>query len=209
MTQKKRILILIGLVGAILLVLVLERGVFIKLDRKLQTAKTVTYSTDKPSEKKPGHDYKWEGGSQDPKKIKIPKIGVDAYIQNVGVDQNGEVAVPNNNFIVGWFINSVRPGQKGLSVIDGHVGGSRNIGIFKGLEKLDKGDEYSVEFGDGTVKSFRVIRKQSVPVNEAVSVIFSQEPKVTRQLNLVTCSGVFNDKNQSYDERLTVMSEQI
>src|SRR5262245_48002539 len=83
----------------------------------------VTYSTDQPDENEPPKDYNWSGTATDPKKIIIPSIGVDAFVQQVGVDQKKQIAVPDNIHMVGWFINSVRPGQKGLSIIDGHVNG--------------------------------------------------------------------------------------
>ena len=173
------------------------------------TAETITYSTDTPSETRPDSKYKWEGASNDPKKIKISSIGVDAYIQNVGVDQNNQVAVPTNLYLVGWFVDTVRPGEKGLSLIDGHVSGRRNDGVFKDLDKLKVGDEYAVEFGDGTTEKFKVIGKESAPVSKAVSVMFSQRPGVSNQLNLVTCSGAFDAKTSTYSERLTVFSEKI
>ncbi len=172
-------------------------------------ATTNTYSTSTPSEKKPGNTYKWRGGPTDPRKIIIPAIMVDAYVQNVGVDQNKQVAVPDNIYIAGWFVLSARPGQRGLSVIDGHVTGRRNNGVFKDLEKLKVGDVYSIEFGNGSKKKFKIIGKQSAPVDKAVSVIFSQNPKVVSQLNLVTCGGRFDDKTRSYSDRLTIQSEQI
>ena len=172
-------------------------------------AQTVSYSTSEPSETKPGKDYKWQGGPDDPKKIIIPKLGIDAYVQNVGVDQNKQVAVPNNLYIVGWFTGSVKPGALGLSVIDGHVTGRVNDGVFKNLERLSGGDEYSVQFGNGAVKKFKVTGKKSVPVNDAVSYIFSQDPMIDSQLNLVTCSGNYDANSHSYSERLVVYSEKI
>lgn len=172
-------------------------------------SKTVTYSTDRPSETRPDNNFQWRGNPNDPKKITISPIDVQAYIQKVGVDQNKEVAVPTNLFLVGWFVDTVRPGQKGLSLIDGHVSGRRNDGVFKNLHKLKKGDQYSVELGNNKTISYRVIDKKSVKVSEAVSVMFSQDPTVSHQLNLVTCSGSYDAQNRSYDERLVVMSEQI
>lgn len=85
-------------------------------------APVVTYSTETPEEKLPvDAGYSWKGQKNDPKRIVISKIGVDSLVQNVGVDQNQQIAVPNNIHIAGWFIDSVRPGESGLSIIDGHV----------------------------------------------------------------------------------------
>ncbi len=108
------------------------------------TTGVITHSTDTPSETKPGKDYKWTGAAEDPKKIVISKISVDGFVQQVGVDQNNQVAVPNNLYMVGWFVQTVQPGKPGLSVIDGHVTGRKNDGIFKNLDKLKAGDRYSV-----------------------------------------------------------------
>lgn len=169
----------------------------------------IVHSTSEPSEERPSNNYNWKGEKKDPKKIKIPSIGVDAFIQKVGVDQYKEVAVPNNLFLVGWFVNTVRPGEKGLSLIDGHVTGRRNDGIFKDLKNLKEGDQYTVELGDGTTISYEVTATQSLKTKDATSVIFSQDPKIPSQLNLVTCSGRFDDKSRRYEERLVVSSKQI
>lgn len=169
----------------------------------------VTYSTENPDEKKPTDNFQWKGEVEDPKKIIISSIGVDAYVQKVGVDQNKEVAVPSNLHMVGWFVDTVRPGQKGLSLIDGHVSGRKNDGVFKDLEKLNEGDQFLVQLGDGSEIKYRVIGKRSASVKDSVSIMFSQNPKVSSQLNLVTCSGKYDEKTRSYDERLTVMAERI
>lgn len=168
------------------------------------------YSTDTPSEQKINDkNYKWVGKANDPKKIIIPSIGVDSFIQKIGIDQNKEVTVPSNIYLVGWFVDTVRPGEKGLSLMDGHVTGRKNDGVFKNLEKLNKGDSFSIIFGNGERKRFRVFDKKSVPEKESVAIMFSQDPSVTHQLNLVTCSGKYDDKLRQYDERLTVMTKLV
>src|SRR5690606_20681240 len=75
----------------------------------------VTYSTDTPVEfPEDLPAYQWKGGQDDPKKITIPSIEVDAFIQKVGIDQNNNIAVPTHLFVTGWFIESARPGTTGL-----------------------------------------------------------------------------------------------
>lgn len=174
-----------------------------------QQAEIITYSTDKPDEGKPGDDHVWQGGSEDPKYIKLPTIGAEGFVQNVGVDQNQQVAVPNNIHIAGWFVDSVKPGNKGLSIIDGHVDGRQNPGIFMNLVNLKENDLYTVEFGDGSVKQFRVIGVTSVETAKAANILFSQSPKVANQLNLITCGGTFDHDSQRYDKRVIVYSELV
>ncbi len=168
---------------------------------------TITYSTDTPDENPPGKDFVWKGGANDPKYIELPTIKAGGYLQNVGVDQKKAVAVPNNIHMAGWFIDTVRPGEKGNSIIDGHVNGRKNDGIFKNLIKLKKGDTVSVEFGDGRKKSFEVDEVVSVKTAEAASVLFSQKPGITNQLTLITCGGVFNRQINQYEERVIAIAQ--
>ena len=171
--------------------------------------RVITYSTDKPSEVPPDDKFVWKGGPNDPKQVVIDSIGAKPYVQKVGIDQNKQVAVPNNTHLVGWFVDSVRPGEKGLSLIDGHVTGRKDKGVFKDLDILNRGDNFSVILGNGKELKYRVVDMKSAKVNESVGIMFSQNPKIANQLNLVTCSGRYDPKSKTYDERLTVMAEQI
>ncbi|MCA9347975.1 class F sortase [Candidatus Saccharibacteria bacterium] len=170
----------------------------------------ITYSTDTPDDSRENADnYNWRGGVEDPKKIIMPSIGVDSFIQQVGVDQNDEVAVPNNVHLAGWYVESARPGRQGLSIIDGHVNGRTAEGVFRNLEKLVKDDEVGIEFGNGEIKNFKVIETHRAKVDEAASILFSQKPKVYSQLNLITCVGEFDRETRRYQERLIVYTELI
>lgn len=170
-------------------------------------AKVVTYSTNIPEEVPPSETYEWVGGTDDPKKIVIPSIGVDSYVQNVGIDQNNDVAVPENIHLAGWFVESVRPGNKGLSIIDGHLNGIKEDGIFIHLEKLKPGDVVTVESGDGSSLNFAVKNIQIVDLATAAEVLYSQDPSIRHQLNLVTCGGEYDRDIRLYNKRVVVVSE--
>ena len=180
---------------------------------RLPTARTsaseiVTRSTDAPDEAKPGSGYQWRGKPNDPKKLKIASINVDAFLQNVGVDQNKSVAVPNNVHMGGWFVDSVRPGEKGLSIIDGHYDGRvQTEAIFKDLDKVRPDDRIVVEFGNGSTKTFRVSKVTTTTIAEAASVLFSQDPQATNQLNLITCGGTYLRDAKTYDKRVIVSAQ--
>lgn len=168
----------------------------------------ITISTDKPDESKKNADnYNWRGTAEDPKRIKIGKIAVDAFVQQAGVDQNKAVAVPNNVHLASWFKDSVRPGQLGLSIIDGHVSGKTTDGVFKNLKKLVAGDTYQIEMGNGRLNTYKVVSNQSVKVADAAKVLFEQDPKIKSQLNLITCGGKFNKSQNQFEERVIVVSE--
>ena len=168
----------------------------------------VSYSTNTPDETKPGASYDWLGRPNDPKKIKIASIGVDAYLQKVGVDQDRNVTVPNNVHLGGWFVDSVRPGEKGLSIIDGHYDGrTQSEAIFKDLAKVKDGDIIVIEFGDGRTKAFAVSGVTTTTIKDAPSVLFSQDPQATNQLNLITCGGTYDRQGRTYDKRVIVSAQ--
>lgn len=153
--------------------------------------------------------YKWSGGPNDPKKIIISKIGVDNFVQQVGVNEKNEIAAPTNIYLAGWYNKSAQPGQKGLSIIDGHLDGYTKPGIFNRLGELKTGDEYEIELGNGTKKKFRVLDVETVEANKAMAVLASQQPQLKSQLNLITCGGNFDRKNDIYDKRVIVSSAPV
>jgi LPXTG-site transpeptidase (sortase) family protein len=203
--RKHNLYWLIAVILAVALsVLIIQRGV---LESGGQVSDGVITSTDRPSEVKPGADYDWRGGESDPKKIVIENIGVDAFVQKVGVDKNQQIAVPNNIHIAGWFADSVKVGEKGLSIIDGHVDGLTTGGVFKELSQLKSGDSIKIEKGDGSLVSYEVMQNITVPLNESAGVLYSQDPKVESQLNLITCIGNFDRNSQTYDKRIIVTAK--
>ena len=170
----------------------------------------ITYSTDHPDETKPNpKTFVWKGKPTDPKYITLPTIKSAGFIQNVAVDQNKQVGVPNNVHMAGWFTESVLPGQKGLSIIDGHVDGRTDVGIFEKLGKLNKGDQFTVELGNGKVLTYKVVASSTVAVKDAAAVLFSQDGTIASQLNLITCGGTFNRDVHAYDKRVIVSASLI
>lgn len=206
--KKKLIIVVSALLGAALLIALV---IFII---NITAGKRIPKVSNKIVERKEEIDpvksgYVWSGGPEDPKKIIIGKIGVDNFVQQVGTNEKNEVAAPTNIYLAGWYNKSAKPGQKGLSVIDGHLDGYTKPGVFNKLGDLATGDEFEVEIGSGVKKKFRVLKVDTVDTNNAVGVLFSQNLRVKSQLNLITCSGTFDKSNNKYDKRTIVSSELI
>ncbi len=170
----------------------------------------VTYSTKKPSEAPVAKsDYVSTAAPNEPKYIIMPSIGAEGYVQKMGVDQNNQVAAPNNVNLAGWYVNSLAPGQAGLSIMDGHVDGLHGPGIFINLNKLQVGDTFTVELGSGVQKTFKVASVSSVAEAVAATTLFARVPSIASQLNLITCSGAFDQQAHAYQQRTIVVSELI
>jgi len=201
--KKLYLMLVIVLIGA------LGLGVyFISRTQSLQDQAAITYSTDNPNEsKKDADNYVWRGTKNEPKKIIISKIGVNAFVQSVGVDQNKKIAVPNNVHLAAWFKDSALPGDNGLAIIDGHVSGKTTDGVFKKLNTLQKGDTFKIEKGDGRIVEYIVFKTASVPEAQASAILYSQDPSLSSQLNLITCGGQFNKQTQQYSDRVIISAQ--
>ncbi len=172
------------------------------------TNDVITHTTDKPDETKPFCEtYKTDANT--PRFISMPTINTSGCILKVGIDQTGAVAAPNNIFLAGWFVNSVTPGELGVSLVDGHNGGRYADGIFKSLKNIKPGDRFSVEFGDKSLRNFEVVSVDSYPVADTAKHMLEPNPDIKRQLNLVTCTGTFDDARIQFDKRLVVVSKRI
>ena len=171
---------------------------------------TTNSPNDKPSEVVPNNTYKWPGNSADPMQISIPSLSTEGYIQKVGIDANGQMAVPSNVHMAGWYVNSAVPGNRGLSIIDGHVDGyTTKQGIFHNLNELRVNDIITITFGSGVKKNFQVFSNMSVPLSASDSALFSQNPAIANQLNLITCTGLYDQAAKTYDQRAIISARLV
>lgn len=171
------------------------------------SSKIVTHSTDEPEETPPACDDSYKVAASEPRKIEIPSLGVSGCIQKVGIDQKNAVAVPANIHVAGWYTNSPLPGQKGVSVIDGHVMGRYSNAIFTPLKNAKAGDIIRIELGNTSWKEFEVVDTTSYPVGEVMNHLFTPLNDVDSQLTLITCGGTFDRSSQAYNERIIVRAK--
>ena len=167
---------------------------------------TITEDTSEPDEAAiPTDDY--QVPADQPRLIKIPAIAVSGPIQKVGITKDNSISVPSNITFAGWYTGSVKPGETGLSIIDGHVSGKYADGIFKHLANLKVGDTFIVEYGDKTQKNFEVIDIKTLPESDSIAFLLAKRDDVERQLNLITCGGKFNRDTQRYNDRTIVVAK--
>lgn len=206
---KKRTWFIIGIVLAVLLV-----GAIGALASRVSDVpspdEVITHSTDKPSEKPlPVEATTYNVAADMPKAIYLSSVGAEGLIQKAGIDQTGRIAVPTNVNLASWYVNSVKPGERGLSIISGHVDGREGPGIFKRLGDLRRGDPLTVEYGDGSTQTFVVKEVTHVVQGDAASLLFAKQKDIDAQLNLITCAGTFDPNTRTYDQRIVVVTERV
>lgn len=141
-----------------------------------------------------------------PRYLSIPSQGVaNTRVLNVGITNAGEIGVPKSIHDTGWYSGSSRPGKTGAAFIDGHYAGASLSAVFNGLEKMKQGEIITVEMGNGTKYSYKVLAVETVPLdqvdmNKALKVYGGGE----EGLNLMTCAGNYDSSSQNYDKRTVV-----
>jgi len=148
------------------------------------------------------HDYDL------PVRIKIPMIGVDAAVEYVGINKDGEMGVPAGPYGVAWYHLGTRPGEIGSAVMTGHYGTWRNGSgsVFDNLNKLQAGDKIYIEDNRNNIIIFVVREKREYNPNSDAAEIFTSDDG-RAHLNLITCEGVWDKASQSFSQRLVVFSD--
>lgn len=142
-----------------------------------------------------------------PVRLKIPKINVDAPVEQVGLAPDGAMEVPKERANVAWFNLGQRPGENGSAVIAGHYGWKNGkASAFDNLYKLRKGDKLYIEDGNGATITFVVRESRRYdPQADASAVFGSNDGKA--HLNLVTCEGEWDKVSKTYSKRLVVFTD--
>lgn len=146
-----------------------------------------------------------------PSRLIIPRLGIDADVQRLGVTRTGNMAAPDNFTDVSWYKFGTVPGQVGSAVMAGHEDNAISLdGIFKRLGELEVGDEIYVEREDGERLRFRVTDKKILPYNlsgKALEEVFNK--KDTARLNLITCAGDWLPEAKTNNQRLVIYTELV
>jgi len=147
----------------------------------------------------------------------IEKIGVDAPVITLGVDENAIPEVPDNPYDVAWYNFSSKPGSGSNAVFAGHfdwtVNGQPVIGVFYYLADLTVGDVIEVRLEDGTSYRYRVIGNLAIADGDPQAMeVMAATP--SEMVTLITCGGVWtpdpsNPLGGRYDHRQVVRAELI
>lgn len=134
----------------------------------------------------------------------IPKLNIEAKIEQVGVNEKNQMDVPKDANDVAWYIGGPRPSELGNAVIAGHYDTpSGRPAIFYNLNKLLPGDKVEIVSLDLKKRIFVVTNKAVIPYeNSPRELIFGEANG--KNLNLITCAGVWDQVKKSYVDRLVI-----
>jgi hypothetical protein len=145
-----------------------------------------------------------------PTRIAIPEIGVNAPVHDVGLADDGTIAVPpvNEPNETGWYESGPTPGEFGPAVLVGHVDTKTGPAVFAKLAALDPGDRVEVTRRDRSVAVFEVnsverFDKTSVPADRVYGD-FSRPA-----LRLITCGGRWVGGATGYEDNIVVFASLV
>lgn len=144
-----------------------------------------------------------------PTRVRIPIIGVDTGVIDLGVNPDRTLEVPKDVGVTGWYTGRSVPGEVGPSVVVGHVDSAvAGPGVFFNLRQLEPGDKIEIERSDGSVAEFRVTSRVLVGKDEfPTEDVYGSTEQPT--LRLITCGGSFDRGARSYVSNVIVYAEHL
>ncbi|MDV6278586.1 class F sortase [Rhodococcus erythropolis] len=143
-----------------------------------------------------------------PTALRIPAIGVDETLIQLGLNADETVEVPLDYQKPGWFKYGPTPGNAGSSVILGHVDSFDGPAVFYQLHALAAGDRVEVTLADGATARFEVTRLATYPKEEFPAEEVYGEHGYSA-LQLVTCGGEFDPVARSYESNVVAYTSLV
>ncbi|MFJ7246929.1 class F sortase [Kitasatospora sp. NPDC098652] len=142
-----------------------------------------------------------------PTRLRIPQIAVDAPFTELTLGPAGQLNAPppDDKNLVGWYRDGVTPGERGSSVVAGHVDTTKGPAVFLLLSLLLPGNKVEVSRADGTVAVFSVDNVETFAKNAFPDQkVYGKTPDA--QLRLITCGGTYDKKRRDYLDNVVVFA---
>jgi LPXTG-site transpeptidase (sortase) family protein len=141
---------------------------------------------------------------QQPAKLSVPTGHIEANIERVGIDKEGNMQAPSSPSIVSWYQFGALPGEKGNAVFSGHRDSAWGPGVFYTLNQVKPGDEITLTDGQGKKYVYLTFQAEEFQSEDLpVKDIFADQ-KERKLIYLITCAGNWNIFQKRYDRRMLV-----
>jgi LPXTG-site transpeptidase (sortase) family protein len=126
---------------------------------------------------------------QEPYRLVIDSIGVDAPVVAEYADANGVPGVPHNGWDVAWYAFTAAPGTGDNAVFAAHVTWN-GAAVFYNLSSLAVGAQIKLEGDDGTTLLYTVTDSFLVNQDDPNSILVMRSTGYD-SITLISCDGVF------------------
>jgi LPXTG-site transpeptidase (sortase) family protein len=142
-----------------------------------------------------------------PVSVELPSVDITAEVLPVGAAEDGQMELPDDPNVVGWYRFGPTAGDgTGSVVLAGHVDSRRyGLGALVRLQNTEVGDDVVVRTETGEIREYAVVDVEYVPRAELpIAEVFRRDG--AEQLLLITCAGDF-DRDRGYRENVIVTAE--
>lgn len=152
----------------------------------------------------------YQVAADQPRALYIQKLGIAARIKPMDKTADGAIQTPRNIYDAGWYTRSAKPGQPGVTFIDGHASGATRQGLMAYVDTLRKGDVIDVEKGNAEKLTYKVVHVETVPLDSVdMQKALSVYGDAQKGLTIMTCTGIWIPEKLTYDKRAIVYAQQI
>ncbi|MET9153291.1 class F sortase [Streptomyces griseoflavus] len=144
-----------------------------------------------------------------PERVRVAGIGLDARVEAVGVAPEGDMTVPDDPAVAGWYRYGPAPGSpQGSAVLVGHVDtDTGDLGEFAALRDVGRGETVEVRRAGAEPVVYRVVSRTTVPKDELPPSVFRRSGAPV--LTLITCAPPFEPERGGYTANLVVTAEPV
>jgi hypothetical protein len=139
-----------------------------------------------------------------PLRLELPDVELSAPIIPVSVDGDGELGIPDDPQLLGWWASGPAPTQPaGNVVVVGHVDSAEfGRGLFARLPEVPMGAVATVVTSDGARHDYAIEARRTYPRYELPPEIFDRAG--SRGLVLITCTGPYDRSHRTYRATLVL-----
>ena len=143
-------------------------------------------------------------------RLRVPRLGIDAFMLDLGVDDDGVMEVPREAQTVAWYRFTSVAGEPGNILLGGHITWGGATAVFRYLEEMSDGDEVFIDTTSGETIHY-VVREtwwaDPYAINDVRKVIGTRIGQ--QSITLFTCGGVWNTDAREYSHRRVVTAYRV
>ncbi|EDY63947.2 secreted protein [Streptomyces pristinaespiralis ATCC 25486] len=128
---------------------------------------------------------------------------------SVGLDRNGWVSVPSaaRADVAGWYSGAATPGERGTSVVVGHVDDAAGPAVFYPLGSLTRGTRVEVLRDDRRTAVFAVYAVEVFDLRDfPAEQVYADTAEA--EIRLITCGGTYS-RDRGYEGNVVVFGRLV
>lgn len=140
-----------------------------------------------------------------PVRVTLGAVGIDAAVRPVGVAADGQMQLPPDPRVLGWYRFGPVPGatDAGSVVIAGHLDSRRfGVGPLVRLREVEPGDTVEVQLSDRSWRTYVVEALTRFDQQALPDELFSRSG--AQRLRIITCGGDYDVDAGEYEQNLVV-----